>query len=109
MNKKFFIDNNYDSAERISDIFEKLINDNKLNNFHNSIRNNFFFAYLYLKSLILNLFISNFNKKYYEHKFDKIENDEISNVINIFKKYNKNFKNIKFKKIGKKIIKIWVV
>ena len=107
MNDKFFMNKEYSSSERISSVIQELINKNKLDSYDNSLRNKINLFIISLKNFIKNIILINKDTNYFEHKFEKLNNREVHDIIELYKKTNKNFYKIRYKIISKRLLKIW--
>ena len=97
----------YSSSDRISLAIQDLINRNNLNNYHNSLKNKINLLIISLKNFIKNIILINKDTNYFEHKFEKLDNKEVHDIIELYKKTNKNFHKIRYKIISKRLLKIW--
>tara|TARA_B110000971_G_scaffold28239_2_gene25296 strand:- start:6895 stop:8259 length:1365 start_codon:yes stop_codon:yes gene_type:complete len=95
------------SAELISEVFEKLILGSKLNKQKKTYKNFIFLNLLNIKDNITNFFKHKRLKKYHEHKFEKIKKKEVKEIIDLIKKTNIRFKDLKFQIYGDRVLKIW--
>ena len=95
------------SAELISEVFEKLILRSKLNKQKKTYKNFIFLNLLNIKDNVINFFKNKRLKKYHEHKFEKIKKNEVKEIIDLIKKTNIRFKDLKFQIYGDRVLKIW--
>ncbi len=104
---KFFMNKSASSSVRISNVIQSLIKSKNLNNYKNSFRNWYTLKIVEIKFFIKKIFFMNSKEKYYQHKFSNISSCEVEEMITIFKRTNKSFRNIKFKIFGDRLLKIW--